>query len=1474
MNTIVSNVQQPTLDLSSLTKAECYQLLKEWNRTQADYPKNQCIHQLFESQVEKTPDNIAVKFEGHQLTYQELNSQANKVAHYLQTLNVGPEVLVGICVERSLLLVIGLLGILKAGGAYVPLDPAYPWERLLFMLEDSQVPVLLTQQNSITKFSAHTHVVCLDTDWEIINQQSQENPKAEVTAENLAYTIYTSGSTGKPKGVQIAHRSVVNFLNSMRQKPGLTEQDVLLAVTTISFDIAGLELYLPLVVGARIILVKREAAGNPAQLLKTLAQESITVMQATPATWRLLLAAGWQGNKQLKILSGGEALTSELAEQLLEKSNSLWNMYGPTETTIWSLIYKVEPGRPILIGRPIDNTQIYVLEQHLRRKGDPIKPVPVGVAGELLIGGVGLARGYLNQPQLTAEKFICTHSLGNGESGTRLYRTGDLVRYLPDGNLEFIGRIDHQVKIRGFRIELGDIEAALSQHPVVREAVVIARQDKSNDKYLVAYVVPTQFVESEQQLPVIASHTEQTLQWQKVWNAAYTQTSVEQEPTFNISGINDSYTGQPTPAPEVREWLDHAVERILSLRPNRVLEIGCGTGLLLFRIAPHCSHYFGTDISAAAIRHIEQQLKRSEQDWSQVTLANRAADALEEIETAAFNTVVINSVIQYFPNIDYLVQVLERAVKAVQPGGCIFIGDVRSLPLLEAFHTSVQLYQASGSLSKAQLQQRIQERMMQDKELVIDPAFFTALKQHLPQISHVQIQLKRGRDHNEFTRFRYDVILYIGTEIYPTVELPWLDWQQQMTLPAIRQLLSETEPEILGITRIKNARVLADVQAVELLTSSNDLQTVKDLRDLQKMTQETGIDPEELWNLNQDLPYTIYINWSESAAADCYEVIFQRRSTVQPEIDKRVIPASARTCAIKPWQFYANNPLQARSTSNPVPQLRAFLKERLPDYMVPSAFVALDTLPLTPSGKVDRRALPAPNRTRLDLNEAFVAPSTAIEERLADIWAAVLGIEQVGIHDNFFELGGHSLLTVQLLSQVKEAFQVELPLICLFKAPTVAKLAQAINAACQSDAVIIDNMTVTDLQAETVLDPTIIPISLPPAQSEPNHIFLTGATGFLGAFLLHELLLQTKASIYCLVRASTPQEGQRKIQRGLEHYLLWNEELSSRIIPVLGDLSKPFLGQEAEQFHRLASETDVIYHTGAMVNLIYPYTALRATNVLGTQEILRLASLVKLKPVHFISTLDVFQSSVHLKMNVIQEQDDLAVCEGLDDGYAQSKWVAEKLVMTARDRGIPICIYRPGMIAGHSQTGVSKTDDLMCRMIKGFIQLGSAPDLNLMIDIAPVNYVSRAIIHLSRQKKSLGKAFHLVNPYALHLSELVNEINSLGYTIQQISYDKWQAQLLNVDIADAAQANALSPLISLFTEKTFTNQLTYLEKCSLGSQAFDCQNTFDGLAGTPIVCPPVDTRLLSTYFSYFTRSSFLDTRHMHTETARSGVLST
>ena len=484
---IVANPQAPIGNLPLLTAQEQHQLLVEWNNTLVDYPQDKCIHQLIEQQVKANPDAVAVVFEGQQLTYRELNSKANQLAHYLQSLGVKPESLVGISVDRSLEMVIGLLGILKAGAAYVPLDPTYPADRVAYILSNSAAKFLVTSSNLIGSLpQEETEFICLDREWEVISQQNESNPNHEVKPNNLSYVIYTSGSTGQPKGVQICHRSLVNFINSMQNEPGLNTGDRLLAVTTISFDIHTLEIYLPLTVGATIILASREMVIDGNLLAKEIAQYDVNVMQATPATWRMLLTSDWQGSPNLKVISGGEALPRELVNHLLEKVGSLWNVYGPTETTVWSTTYQVTSDRhsrnedaPESIGRPIANTQTYILDQCFQ-------PVPIGVIGELYIGGDGVARGYLNRPELTDERFLSNPF----EPNSRIYRTGDLVRYLPTGDIEYLGRIDNQVKIRGFRIEMGEIENVLDKHPQVEQGVVIVREDTPGNKQLVAYIVP------------------------------------------------------------------------------------------------------------------------------------------------------------------------------------------------------------------------------------------------------------------------------------------------------------------------------------------------------------------------------------------------------------------------------------------------------------------------------------------------------------------------------------------------------------------------------------------------------------------------------------------------------------------------------------------------------------------------------------------------------------------------------------------------------------------------------------------------------------------------------------------------------------------------------------------------------------------------------------------------------------------------
>jgi amino acid adenylation domain-containing protein len=474
---IVRAPSGPVCELSLLTEEERQRQLVEWNATSADYPRNACVHELVMEQVQRTPDAVAVVFGDEQLTYRELDRRANRVVHLLSRSDARNG-LVAICVERSLEMLVGMLGILKCGAGYLPLDPHYPADRLALMLEDSGAAVLLTHRHLLPTLPEHrADVICLED--ESTAHLPHGAPTTSVTADDLAYVLYTSGSSGRPKGVCTPHRAVVNLLSSMAERPGIGPADKIVATTTYTFDIAAVELWLPLVTGGRTIIASREVASDGRRLAGLVAGSGPTIMQATPATWQMLIDYGWSGRRGLVALCGGETLTPQLADSLLDRTTAVWNMYGPTETTVWSTVAAVERGAPITIGRPIANTRVYILDRGRQ-------PVPVGVAGEIAIGGDGVALGYLNRPDLTAERFVPDPFA----PGALMYLTGDLARYLPDGRIQHLGRLDYQIKIRGFRVEPGEIEAALAASPDVAAAVVLAREQTPGDTRLVAYIVP------------------------------------------------------------------------------------------------------------------------------------------------------------------------------------------------------------------------------------------------------------------------------------------------------------------------------------------------------------------------------------------------------------------------------------------------------------------------------------------------------------------------------------------------------------------------------------------------------------------------------------------------------------------------------------------------------------------------------------------------------------------------------------------------------------------------------------------------------------------------------------------------------------------------------------------------------------------------------------------------------------------------
>ncbi|MEH2366281.1 amino acid adenylation domain-containing protein, partial [Nostoc sp.] len=1038
LEAIAQNPQQPISKLPLITTAEIQQL-QLWNQTNTDYPKNQTLVTLFEQQVAQTPNNIAVVFEDQRLSYQELNQKANQLAYSLLELRTEQQLpdnqLIAICVERSLEMVIGLFGILKAGEAYVPIDPNYPQERIRFMLEDCGAKVLLTHsqlkdQLPLAELERQYQVLCLDEDK--FAKQSTNNPSCQSQPNDLAYVIYTSGSTGRPKGVQLLHRGLSNYLHWAKDYYAIAQGIGAPVQSSLSFDATITSLYLPLICGRTTILIREK------QELETLADtvkqnNHLSLVKITPSHLEILnqqLDPNAMQNRVNAFVLGGEALhANQIIPWLTYAPDTrLINEYGPTEAVVGCCVYeatgKMDLLGDLLIGQPIANVRIYILDNQNQ-------PLPPGIPGELCIAGAGLARGYLNCPELTAEKFIELDLFGEQE---RVYKTGDLARWLPDGNLEYLGRIDNQVKLRGFRIELGEIEALLAKHPKIQQAVVILQGEDAIDKRLLAYIVPTPI---DKDLEDKSLQAEQVELWQQVFSDSYSQQQAPtDDPTLNLAGWNDSYTGKPIPQAAMQEWRDTTVVQILELEAKRIWEIGCGTGLLLFKIAPHCQHYLGTDFSPEALHYIEQHLKEQSLN-DRVTLKASAANQFDGIETNAYDLVIMNSVIQYFPSLDYFLEVLEGAVKAVTTHGSIFIGDVRNLLLLEAFYTAVEFYRAPDELSIQDLRQQIQKSIRNEGELLIDPNFFIALKQRIPRISHVQIQLQRGYAQTEMSRFRYDVVLHLDQTISAVAEPQWLDWQshQQLNLETIERILTTQQPDLLGIKDIPNARLTLERVLLEQIAQLDG--TVSDLKAALAQAK-SGIELEAFRTLARDLPYTPFIEYSPTGFS-YYNVVFQRNIPGQVTLPRFAIMDNLR---LKPWQHYANQPLQYRPHQvDPalLAEWQDFLGKTLPEYMIPSHFTVLEQLPLTPNGKVDRLALPAPN---CGFEGLYEAPGNQVEQQLAQVWSAVLELQEIGIHDNFFDLGGHSLLAIKLLNHIQQVFEQKLSLSSLFQNPTIAQLAQ------------------------------------------------------------------------------------------------------------------------------------------------------------------------------------------------------------------------------------------------------------------------------------------------------------------------------------------------------------------------------------------------------------------------------------------------
>ncbi len=1039
---ICENPERALWEYALMIEPEKERIVSEWNETETPCP-DKCIHEIFETRAEEQPDKRAILYGDGSVTYRELNERANHLARHLIGLGVKSETVVAVSMERSPELIIALLGILKAGGVYFPIDPSYPVSRRKEMIRDA-APVVIIKERSDDGFESGSGneeflPEFIYRDSETFHGKSRENPPSVVVTDNRAYINYTSGSTGTPKGIEIPHKGVLRLLFNTGYID-LSQNERIIHASNISFDAATFEIWGALLHGGTLVILPKEEVLDPRAYRDVLESRAVTTLFLTTALFNRMtdeIPDIFKGVKN--VLFGGEAADAGRVKAVRENTppKRLLHVYGPTESTTFATWHEVARGGDeiVPIGRPINNTTVYIVDRRLN-------PVPVGIPGELCIGGDGTARGYLNKPDLTAEKFI-PDPFGK-KPGSRLYRTGDLVRYLSNGSIEFLGRTDRQVKVRGYRIEPGEIEARIVNVPMVKDTTVILREDRPGDKRLTAYLtLDPRYRIPEEEIETLSS--DQVSNWEEIFNDhVYTGEREIEDPLFNTTGWNSSYDGSPIAVEEMREWADDIITQVLDLKPKRVLELGCGTGMLLLQLAPRCESYEGWDISEVSLDYIKRQTAGHEERYASVKLAKRMAHELDEVEENTLDAVILSSVVQYFPDMDYLVKVIEGSARAIKPGGFVLLADLRNYRLMRAFHTSTETYKAAPGESVKTLKSRIDGKMVSETELFVDPSLFIALKERIEKIGHVRIRLQRGSVRNEMTTFRYTAILHVGEPEDIQKIACYIDGEG-MSLREIGEIVKANQQECICIRDVINSRVMEDVASDRIVHRCDAPETVMELN--KRVTAlKAGIDPDEIYRTAKANASVADISWSDKGP-EYMDVIFAGKNPAEEYI---CIP-SAITLKFTddgPLTLFGNNPVMSKLIPRFLENLKISLKEVLPDYMIPVSFVVMDALPLTATGKIDRNSLPKPETFNRD-EATYAGPRTQKEETLADIWKSVLSMEEIGIYDNFFHLGGHSLLATQVISRIRETFQADLPLRKLFENPTVAGLAEKIEKEAQ-----------------------------------------------------------------------------------------------------------------------------------------------------------------------------------------------------------------------------------------------------------------------------------------------------------------------------------------------------------------------------------------------------------------------------------------
>lgn len=1316
----------------------------------------------------------------------DLLEQAARLDAALDAAGVADGQTVALYLDPGFDYVAAILASIRRGSPYALLDPLLPFKAVQNRLQDSGIKALISAQDMLQRLSLDDSITAIASDRLKANKPTP-SPRPAAEPEAPVLMVWTSGSTGTPKAPILSQSALLNRLAWDRVSfPRETSPKGILK-TSPAFVDGVAEVLQPLFDGFPCVVPDPDAARTPSALVELIHRSAPTRLVATPSFLRAMLdddrsESPWP-LKRLHI--SGESLPADLLARIRKKTTDdciLLNIYGSAEVTADVTVHQiatVENGTTVSIGTPLPGCEVWLLDRNLR-------PVPDGAVGEMYIGGRCLSLGYHAQETLSQTRFI-NWSVSEGVT-CPLYATGDLARRDSSGRLVHMGRKDGQVKIRGVRIEPGEVEARLLDISEIRQAVVTTAQSGVSH-CLVAYIEPE---------GIQSSAIDRETEWRGLYDQNY-QDVLEGADALNDFRIwQSAITGELIPETDMRAWVDATLSLALEGDRHSLIEVGCGQGLLLGRMAAEFEHYLGTDISRTALDCVEQ-LKSRDPALEHVNLIELSADKAlpsEVIPDGGFATALISSVVQYFPDKDYLIQALRVLQPALRKGARLILSDLRAQHLRDLLATEIVLSRAAKTLDRRAAQRRIHELIETEPELLVDPRFFLGLKSVLPRLAGIEARPKPGEEDNELNAYRYDLILYLDERPIQIDVKTWHSWS------GIDAMIAELKSgrDLVAFRGIPHRRLHTATVARDLLIDDN----VSDVsgwrarieRACADASFETrGTDAATLAQLAKANDFTVTVHLDLERDPTSYLAIFQRNAenaplawAVEPPIDS--IPDESAT----------NTPYSASASKNLIDRARSHLRASLPPSFVPEQFAIVSEWPKSASQKILKHRLP-PIRVSEE-SQSFSAPSGATETSLADLWRKSLDRDRVSRDAEFFECGGNSLMLTQLAFSIGKNFGIKFPLRTAFSAPVLKDMAANIDAIVNGEAHDNSDRTGEQVRADIRLADAVglpSPYQGPLWPADGGRIFHTGPGGMLSHWILRRLLLDPDLSIISIGFGDDPVAARRKLADEWSELGFGRLDLIDRLEILPGGLDRPKFGLTDHAWNDLASRVDAIVHSGIRINMAERYGAMRAANVLGTREVLRLATQTRAKPVHAIGSYAVIDhGTAAIRPMTVDEDTPLPSFEGLENDYRKSRWVSETMLSGAIGRGLPVTLHRIPPISGDSNGHVADPGEVLWRVIRAMVVTGSAPASDRTLDMMPVDHAVEAVLTLARDVNAAPGVNHVTGGAPITWNDIAETLRGVGYPIDSLTPADWYKRLSDWAKAhpDDSSMGGLLPLVN------------------------------------------------------------------------------